>query len=881
MTFIEAPTNFYLGRQVDPTTMQMTDDVVYYDSRDLTTHAVVVGMTGSGKTGLCITLLEEAILDNIPAIVIDPKGDITNLLLTFPNLQPLDFESWVNPDDARRAGMDVPTFAKEIADKWRDGLQDWGIVPDRLKWLQYAARYSIYTPGSDAGLPISILASLRAPQDGWQGNGEAHRERISGIVTALLALAGIDAEPVKDAEHVLLSNIFEHNWKQGRDVNLADIVLQVQQPPFETLGVLPVDQYISEKKRYQLAMTLNNIIAAPSFQSWIHGEPLNIQNMLYQANGRPKVSVFYTAHLNETERMFITTLILESMLSWMRTQSGTTSLRALLYIDEIYGYFPPYPKNPPTKEPLLRLIKQARAFGVGMILATQNPGDLDYKSLSNAGTWFIGRLQAENDRRRIMAGLEEMADASEELDLDDMAQIVSGIKPRTFLMRNVHNAGKPLVLHSRWAMNYLAGPLTRTQITQLMATQRQELMARLAQQPVHPQQPLQPAMPPLPPGFDQSVKGQDPTPPTPPTAPPATPVSEPAQPQFIAQAQTTSLPQPSLPPGLTDTLPPVKSSIQQFYLPNNITAQHALGHWERHNNTQAGRVQHMLAYQPILFAQASVRYQKKTAQIYTTRQYAFHVPNLALSGLVHWDEHQAAVVESRELTSQAAHGALFGVLPSGFSDEKRLKALKGELTDMLYNTARLVIPHNPKFKMYGNPDEDISQFRAELVQRAREARDIEVDKLSERYNKKLDTIEDRIRRKEHELDAEQAEIRDRRREQLYTTGEAALSLFRGRTNYTLSRMSRASRYKRQAEADIRESRSVLRDLDDQMAGIQTEYERKLHEVNDEWARIANNVQEHVITPYKKDIHIELFGLGWLPYWLFVIGGQAVYVQAFQ
>jgi hypothetical protein len=461
MPFIEAPTNFYLGRRFDPSTHQMTEDVVYYDSRDLNTHAVVVGMTGSGKTGLCITMLEEAILDNVPAIIIDPKGDITNLLLTFPDLKPEDFAPWVNMDDARRAGLDVPSYSADTANRWRDGLGNWGIVPDRVRWLKRAAKYSIYTPGSDTGLPISILASLRAPRDGWAGNEEANREKINGIVTALLALIGLAVEPVKDREHVLVANIFENAWKQGRDLTLEDIILQVQKPPFDKLGVFPIDQYIDEKKRVKLAMDLNNIVAAPSFQSWMQGEPMDIQTLLYQPNGRPRVSIFYIAHLSDAERMFMITLLLENMIAWMRTLSGTTSLRAILYIDEMFGYFPPYPKNPPTKEPIMRLLKQARAFGLGLVLATQNPGDLDYKGLANAGTWFIGRLQSDQDRAKVMEGLRTLATAEDGVSLQDVERLVADIEPRVFLMRNVHDDAGPLLVHTRWSMSYLRGPLTK------------------------------------------------------------------------------------------------------------------------------------------------------------------------------------------------------------------------------------------------------------------------------------------------------------------------------------------------------------------------------------------------------------------------------------
>jgi Helicase HerA, central domain len=370
MPFIEAPTSFYLGRRYEPAQHKLTQDIVYYDSRDLTTHAVVVGMTGSGKTGLCISLLEEAVLDDIPAIVIDPKGDITNLLLNFPDFRAEDFEPWVNIDDARRARMEVPAFAADIAHRWREGLESWGIVPDRVRWLKHAARYSIYTPGSDAGLPVSILASFKAPRDGWVGNEEALLERINGITTALLALTGRDAQPVQDKEHVLVSNIFQAAWQQGRDLTLEDIILQVQKPPFNKLGVFNLDEYISEKARQKLALDLNSIVAAPSFQTWINGDPMDIQGLLYQPNGRPRVSVFYIAHLTESERQFVITLLLENMLGWMRMQSGTTSLRCLLYIDEMFGYFPPFPRNPPTKEPILRLLKQARGSS-GVCKATR------------------------------------------------------------------------------------------------------------------------------------------------------------------------------------------------------------------------------------------------------------------------------------------------------------------------------------------------------------------------------------------------------------------------------------------------------------------------------------------------------------------------------
>ncbi|MEQ8673977.1 MAG: DUF87 domain-containing protein [Aggregatilineales bacterium] len=903
MPFIEAPTTFYMGRRYDPRQKRLTDDVVYYDSRDLTTHAVVVGMTGSGKTGLCITLLEEAILDNIPAIIIDPKGDITNLLLSFPELQPQDFQPWVNIDDARRAGMDVPSYSADIAQQWRDGLASWSIVPDRIKWMKLSAQYSIYTPGSDAGLPISIVASLRAPREGWAGNEEAIREKINGITTALLALAGINAEPVKDKEHVLISNIFENSWRQGVDLTLEQIILQVQNPPFDKLGVFPIDEYMKEKDRFKLAMELNSIIASPSFQSWMNGQPIDIQSLLYQPNGRPRVSIFYIAHLNEQERMFITTLLLENMLGWMRTLSGTTSLRALLYIDEMFGYFPPYPKNPPTKDPILRLLKQARAFGLGLILATQNPGDLDYKGLTNAGTWFIGRLQSDNDRQKIMAGLQSMASADDGFNLKDVEELIADIAPRVFLMRNVHEDGGPILVHTRWAMSFLRGPLTRQQVELLMRPQRMELMQKIAQQ--YGQQNG---------GYGQQGYGTQPgqgyaqhAPPanlpgsTPPYGMPSTPNSLPGMPaggqNFGAQSapqfplpptgqnftpqSTQPKPASNLPQGFNQHRQAVSNSVDQYFLPIRTSSQQAVSNWEQHTQMVVqGSSGSILVYKPVLLAQAVVRYQDRKASVYTARSYNYRVPELRQAGLIHWEEYEAEPINTREISIEPDGSAAFADLSPGLTDAKRMSSLKTEITDMLYNTARMVMPFNPDLKIYGNPDGEFSEYQAQVQQLAREQRDAEMDKISAQYASKMEKLEDGLRRKEQELRAESDEIKDRQREELFTTGEALLSLWKGRTNYTLSRMSRASRYKKQTKADIQESHEYIDRVQQDMQSLEQEFEGVLNQVNEKWVKIASNTQEYVISPYKKDIQLEMFGIGWIPYWYSVINGQASLIAAY-
>jgi len=452
---------FYLGKN------KSDGSPLLYDSSDLVTHAVCVGMTGSGKTGLCIDLLEEAAIDGIPAIVIDPKGDLTNLLLTFPELSPAEFAPWVNADEARNQGLDTASFAAQQAELWKNGLASWQQDGDRIRRLREAADFCVYTPGSDAGVPVSILASFAAPDAKILDDREAMRDRVSATATSLLGLAGIDADPVQSREHVLLSTLFDASWRAGKDLDLAALIAQVQNPPTQKIGVLDVESFFPAKDRFGLAMALNNLLASPGFDAWLTGEPLDIGRMLWTETGKPRISVISIAHLSDAERMFFVSLLLNQTLSWVRAQSGTTSLRAILYMDEIFGYFPPV-ANPPSKKPLLTLLKQARAFGLGIVLATQNPVDLDYKGLANTGTWFLGRLQTERDKARVLEGLEGAAQqAGGGFDRASMDKLLSGLGKRVFLMNNVHEK-QPVLFETRWTLSYLRGPMARTEIRKLM-----------------------------------------------------------------------------------------------------------------------------------------------------------------------------------------------------------------------------------------------------------------------------------------------------------------------------------------------------------------------------------------------------------------------------
>lgn len=466
---------FYLGRGYDPETNKVQDDLILYDSKDLVTHGVVLGMTGSGKTGLCLALLEEAAMDNIPAIIIDPKGDISNLLLMFPDLDARSFRPWINEDDALKKGITPDEHAAKTAEMWKTGLADWGQNPERIATLRDKVDINIFTPGSKAGIPVSILSSLEMPPFEVMDDAELLGERVESTVSSLLSLVGVEADSIQSPEAVLVAAVFQHAWAAEQNVTLETLIRHIQKPAFDKVGVIDLESFMPQKVRQTLALKFNNLLASPGFASWLEGPPLDIAKMLHTPAGKPRISIFSIAHLGDTERMFFVSLLLNQMLGWMRSQKGTTSLRALLYMDEIFGYLPPT-ANPPSKKPMMTILKQGRAFGLGCLLATQNPVDLDYKALSNIGTWFLGRLQTERDKLRVLDGLEGAAGSQNaKFDRADMERFISGLGNRVFLMNNVHEDA-PVIFHVRWVMSYLTGPLTRSQIKLLMDPKRGEFM---------------------------------------------------------------------------------------------------------------------------------------------------------------------------------------------------------------------------------------------------------------------------------------------------------------------------------------------------------------------------------------------------------------------
>lgn len=825
--------SFYLGAEFDIETNSYSERVVNYDSRDLTTHAVCVGMTGSGKTGLCIGLLEEAALDNVPAILIDPKGDITNLLLQFPELKPQDFRTWINPDDARRKGQTVEEYAQATADLWRNGLASWGITSERMNRLQASVDYTIFTPGSDAGIGINILGSLSAPGLDFDQHAEAVRERIRGTVAALLGLADIRADAVRSREAVLLANIFEHFWRQNQDLDLAQLILAIQEPPVRQIGVFDVETFYPAGARFELAMAFNNLIASPTFQSWLQGEPLDVDSLFFTPDGKPRHSIFYIAHLSDGERMFFVTLLLENVLMWMRRQSGTTSLRSLLYFDEIFGFFPPV-GEPPSKRPLLTLLKQARAFGLGTILVTQNPVDIDYKGLTNAGTWFIGKLQAERDKERVLEGLQgAIAEAGGETNVD-YDELITSLRSRVFLLHNVHDDA-PVVFHTRWVMSYLRGPLTRPQVGKLMASKVQSVAT----------------------GGDTSAD---------------------ARPQARSSqvAPVTTEPEavsPSVPAGYSVNPPGLNANVEQVYLPVELGERGAIRQLVEAEGNTVEPTAVFLVYEPAIVSYASVRFVDRRRQIDEMLVHQLLAPIPEQIGGVEWERASHVPLDMRSLLHEpeyldSTQGPFFAPAPEKANSARELKSVEKELKDWLYYNSTLPLKIHRELELYQQPGEDERRFNMRLQQAARERRDAEVDKLQTKFERELERLESRLRKEERELGEDEAELAARRQQEWIGIGESVLGAVLGRrSRRALSRVSSNRRMTQRARLDIEESHEVIAELKESIAETRQELEEKAKEVTLKWAKLLDEISIEELKPRRVDVNAELVALAWSPHWL--------------
>lgn len=821
-------TNFFIGRKYDLETKSVTNEAVTYDPSDLTTHMFVTGMTGSGKTGLCITLMEEAALKNIPAVIIDPKGDLTNLLLHFPDLLPADFKPWLDAEAARRQDKTLDQMAQETADLWKNGLAGWGLGEKNLRALKESAQFTIYTPGSTAGIPVNILSSFAAPDLDWGTHQEALREKIASNITALLGLIDYaDIDPLSSREHILLSNIMEHYWSRGESFDLTDLILKTQAPPFDRLGAFPVDRFFPEKDRFTLAMRLNNFLASPSFQTWITGENLNIQNMLFTEAGKPRHSIFYLAHLSENERMFFVTLLYGAVESWMRGQSGTKGLRALVYFDEIMGYLPPI-NRPPSHTIMLRMLKQARAFGVGLVLTSQNPVDLDYKALSNAGTWMIGRLQTDQDKERLMDGLQN---ASGSINRKETDHLLSNLGKRVFLLHNVHEKGLTL-FHTRWAMNYLAGPMTRNQIPAL------NQLASASQ-------------------LEQNSQSASST-----TAAAASPVSRPRQ-------------SPSVNP-MENKQPIVPQEIDQFFLPNNQTLEAAA---EAFNiNLPAGTDLLGILYRPSLLAQAEIQYTARKYRVSAVRKKCLLVED-GDGRMIQWGKHENQPIENSELGKTPLPNASFETIPTWLLDSKILKGFQSDLEDWLYREATLQIPVNESLKLYGDPNLSEAEFQKQSILAAEQAHHDELDKLNDTYERKLTSLENKLKKEMRDVDTAETRFEQRRLEEVGTHGELLLSMFNKRKRSISSSLTKR-RMTAEAKSRLQEEKLDVEVAQKELDAMGVELQEKIKDLKAEWAQKAADISYVTVTPYKKDIYLETFGIAWMPYYQVEINGRTTNLPAF-
>jgi hypothetical protein len=849
----------YLGRLYDPIRKQPTGKAFTYDSADLTTHAVVTGMTGSGKTGLCITLLEEAALQGIPALIIDPKGDLTNLLLHFPTLAPQDFQPWIDPEMARRAGKSLDQAASEAALSWRNGLGQWGIGADRLMALKNAVQFAVYTPGSDTGLLVKVLSSLALPTAAERASREILVDKISSTVTALLGLVGLkEVDPLRSREHILLCKIIEETWQRGKDVDLAELVLQTQNPPFDKLGAFPVETFIPQKDRMDLAILLNNILASTSFQSWREGHELDIQSLLYLPDGRPRHSIFYLAHLSDAERMFFVTLLLSAVESWMRTQVGASTVRAILYMDELFGYLPPQ-SNPPSKQPLLRLLKQARAYGLGLLLATQNPVDLDYKALSNAGTWFIGKLQTERDKERLLDGLES---ASGDVSRGEIDKLISTLGKRVFIQHNVH-AKQPALFQTRWAMNFLAGPLSRNQIPALNKLVGADFLK------------VTPDLADSTPQTATNFRVQ------PASMAPGGSAADVSSPAPVMAAVPVPQPAPSKPsPSILgyETRSPVPAGVSEYFLPTNLSLTEAMR--VAGKSLPDAKLSGVL-YRPALLAAATVRFLDRKYGVEAEIQRAALVTDPDRRGAVRWENHFFGNFPVKKVEQTPAPQSRFSALDVPLNDSRQMTALQRDFADWVYRSVTITAKANEALKVYAGPDVSQAEFMRACAETAREARDAEIEKKAAQFDRKIKSLEDKLAREQRELREDEAELSHRKMEEMGTHAENVLGLFGGRKNSRrLSSSLTKRRMTEQAKAEVEESLDAIDQYKKDIQALERERQAVIDEINDRWGDVVNDTSEVTVTPKKTDIFVELFGVAWMPYYMVESGGGLVELPAF-
>jgi hypothetical protein len=787
-----------LGGVLDAQTLERSGEDVALRPDGLTTHGVIVGMTGSGKTGLGVVLLEEILRSGRPAIVLDPKGDLTNLCLQFPDLAPNDFRPWIDESEARRKGASADDLARETADRWRAGLGSWDLDGDDVRALKSAADLRVYTPGSSAGVGLDLVGRMNAPSN---VDPEGRAEAAEALVSGLLALAGLESDPLTSPEHILLTSILEHGWEQGRDLSIESLIGDLQSPPFRKLGVFEVDTFVPPASRTRLALRLNGLVASPTFATWRTGDPLDISRMLVTPQGRPRASIIQLAHLSDSERIFVVTLLLSRLVTWMRGQPGTSDLKALLYIDELFGFAPPT-AEPPSKKPLLTLFKQARAHGLGVVVSTQNPVDMDYKLMSNAGTWMIGRLQTERDKRRIIETL-KAADGS--VDTSAWDRRIGELGKRQFVLKR-SKATAPTLFTTRWAMSYLRGPITLPELSKL------------------PEECITGA----------SLK-------TP--APSDDPATEPRDGTASSSARKDESPVP----------PEIADGVSVRFLDPASPWATAIGAAPGSPRLRAG-----LGFRVLMLfdeAAADLRHVEEWEAVL-----------FPLDSTTDPSQALAVDLDERDFREGAPPEARFVLEGVDLNRSAYFKGLRSDLVNHLYVQRTLSLPSNPLLKLVARPGESLEAFTKRCMDAAEDRADAEASKLTDRYRSKIQTQRDQVTRAERRVQELEVDLASRRQQEMVTGAGELLGMFLGgkRRTRSLSGMTRRRSTTRRTEERLRTAEARLADEAEDVTDLEAELARDLQEIWDRWEQAATRIETREISLEKSDIRIAETTLFWAP-----------------
>jgi hypothetical protein len=794
--------DLFLGGAIDPATHERTTDDasshVSVATDKLTTHGVIV--------------IEEALKSGLPVIAIDPKGDLTNLCLTFPDLAASDFRPWIDEAQAKSADKTPDQFAADQASLWTKGLGGWGLGGTDIGELRSRTDFTIYTPGSEAGIPVNIVGSLQVPAD--MTDAEVVSDEIAGYVTGLLGLVGVDADPLSSREHILLSNLITHSWTEGRPLDLMTLVGMIVTPPIRKLGVFELDQFFPEADRMKLAMRLNGLLAAPSFAAWAAGPPLDIDSMLFTPEGTPRCAIVTTAHLSDEERQFVTSLVLSKLVTWMRRQSGTTDLRAMLYMDEVAGYLPPT-ANPPTKKPIMLLMKQARAFGVGVVLSTQNPVDIDYKAISNAGTWMNGRLQTDRDKARLLDG---MASAAGGVDVGAIGDTISGLGKREFMLRRA-GVDQPEVFSTRWAMSYLRGPMTRSQIDQLMDAERVETEVAAAPAP------------------SSGVAGR-------PTPVPGAASTEPV----LADDESTVM------PDVADGTAVRWADVASPWLGE-------IGGDSRGTRLAAAAV-----------ARVSLRYDETKADLIHDDE--FECVLFPLGEQIDASRMAKVDYDDRDLRTAAPETTVYQLTGAKVANKTFWSSIGKAIRDELVRTSTVEIQSNKGLKLYGRPGEGADAFESRCLKLADGHADAEIAKLRDKYESKAKRLRDQIDGLEDKIDLLEEQSKSKRNSELLSTAGSMLGGLLGGSKSKggllgglLGKAGTATRRRGQTNAAgerVDAAENKLDRLIGDLGELEAELVEEVIEIDAKWMELAKESATIEIGLESSDVKIVQLSLTWVP-----------------